>query len=388
MQRLLDRMLCIIALFLVAALPAVARTFTVQPGGSIRAALTQAQPGDRVEVLPGTYHEGSPGDLNALTIGVSGIALVGMSTPRQPVVLENAGNQSFGIWVSPADSSGPAAQSDREHPPCGLLGTTLRGFSLSGFTVRGFGVDGVHLACVDGFSLLRNVADDNGEYGLFPVVSRHGSVTYNEVMNTHTDAGIYVGQSERVDVTDNHVHDNLLGIEVENSVSCDVVGNLVHGNTFGIFVDILPFLQRQRQEGTSITGNQVYDNNRPNTAEPDELLGLLPAGIGILLTGADRTRVSGNAVTGNHFAGIGVTSLCLAFALQGLPCTGLDVDPNPDDVRIVGNLVLGNGAIPVGIPPLDALRADLVWDGSGTGNCWLGNSYATSVPAALPTCGR
>jgi parallel beta-helix repeat protein len=388
MQRALCRILCIVVPCLIAALPAAARIITVQPGESIRAALAQAQPGDRVEVLPGTYREGSPGDLNALTIVTNGIALVGMSTPQRPVVLENAGGQSFGIWVSPPDSSGAAAQSDRERPPCGLLGTTVRGFSLSGFTVRGFGLDGVHLACVDGFSLSRNVADGNGEYGLFPIVSRHGSVSHNEVMNTQTDAGIYVGQSERVDVTDNHVHDNLLGIEVENSVSCDVTGNVVHGNTFGIFVDILPFLLRQRQEGSSITGNQVYDNNRPNTAEPDELLGLLPAGIGILLTGADETRVSGNAVTGNHFAGIGVTSLCLAFALQGLPCAGLDVEPNPDGNRIIGNLVLGNGAVPVGIAVLDALRADLVWDGTGTGNCWQGNIYATSVPAALPACGR
>ena len=388
LQRSLCRMLSIVVSCLAAALPVAARTIIVEPGGSIRAALAQAQPGDRVEVLPGTYREGSSGDLNALTIGTGGIALVGRSTPQQPVVLENAGGQSFGIWVSPPDSSGADAQSDREHPPCGVLGTTLRGFSLSGFTVRGFGLDGVHLACVEDFSLSRNVADGNGEYGLFPIVSRHGLVSHNEVMNTQTDAGIYVGQSERVDVTNNHVHDNLLGIEVENSVSCDVTGNVVHANTFGIFVDILPFLLRQRQEGTSVSGNQVYDNNRPNTAEPDELLGLLPPGIGILLTGADRTRVSGNAVTGHHFAGIGVTSLCLAFALQGLPCEGLDVDPNPDGNRIVGNLVLGNGTVPLGVPPLDALRADLVWDGSGSDNCWRGNTYATSMPAALPACGR
>jgi parallel beta-helix repeat protein len=384
----LSRTLSTIILGLVAALPAAARTITVQPGESIRAALAQAQPGDRVQVLPGTYREGSPGDLNAVTIGTSGISLVGMSTPHRPVILENMGGQSFGIWVSPADSSGVAAQSDREHPPCGQLGTTVRGFSLSGFTVRGFGLDGVHLACVDGFSLSRNVADGNGEYGLFPVVSRHGSIVNNEVMNTRTDAGIYVGQSEGVAVTNNHVHDNLLGIEVENSLSCDVTGNVVHGNTFGIFIDILPFLERQRQEDTSITGNQVYDNNRPNTAEPDELLGLLPPGIGILLTGADRTRVSGNAVTGNQFVGIGVTSLCLAFALQGVACAGLDIDPNADTNRIVGNLVLDNGTVPVGIPPLDALRADIVWDGTGTGNCWQGNTYATSLPAALPSCGR
>jgi parallel beta-helix repeat protein len=388
MRRLSRWTICGIVPCLFVVVEAAARTITVTPEGSIRAALEQAAPGDRVQVLPGVYREGSSGDLNALTIAKSGIELIGMSTPQQPVVLESAGGQSFGIWVSPPDSSGPAAQSDREHPPCGLAGTTVRRFTLSGFTVRGFDLDGVHLACVDGFFLTRNVADGNGEYGLFPIVSSNGSISQNEVVNTQTDAGIYVGQSENVSINDNHVHHNLLGIEVENSASCNVVANRVHDNSFGIFVDLLPFLERNRQEGTSIEGNQVYNNNRPNTAEPDDLLGLLPPGIGLLLTGADKTIVSGNAITGNQYAGIGVTSVCLAFALQGLPCAGLDIEPNPDGNRFTGNLVLGNGSVPIDNPLLDALRGDLVWDGTGTGNCWQGNAYATAVPPTLPACGR
>ena len=35
---------------------------------------------------------------------------------------------------------------------------------------------------------------------------------------------------------------------------------------------------------------------------------------------------------------------------------------------------------------IDALRADLIWDGSGTGNCWSGNRFATSTPPELPAC--
>src|SRR5207249_3504841 len=37
--------------------PAVARTITVHPGDSIRSALSVARSGDRVQVLPGVYHE-------------------------------------------------------------------------------------------------------------------------------------------------------------------------------------------------------------------------------------------------------------------------------------------------------------------------------------------
>ncbi len=196
---------------------ATARTIVVHPGGSIRAALASATAGDRIQVLPGTYHEGSPGDLNALSITTSGIELVGVPSPARPVILENAGGQTFGIWVSPSDSTGIGPEADPEHPPCGRSGARINGFSLSGFTVRGFGKDGVHLTCVDGFWLTGNVADGNGVYGLFPIASRNGVISDNEVSNTSNDAAIYVGQSENVLIAANRVHDNLLGIEVENS---------------------------------------------------------------------------------------------------------------------------------------------------------------------------
>src|SRR5438132_3311431 len=231
--------------------PAAAKTIRVPPGGSIRAALDRAASGDIILVAPGTYREGSPTDLNALTVTKSGIHLIGLSSPGRPVVLANAGMQQYGIWVSPSDSTG-AAQADDEHPPCGRSGTVLKGFSLNGFTVTGFAEHGVHLACVDGFELSRNLADGNGVYGLFPVVSRNGAIFDNEVTNTFSDAAIYVGQSDNVSITQNFAHDSLIGIEVENSRSCSHVGNRTSGNTVGIIVDILPGLLRTTQERTLV----------------------------------------------------------------------------------------------------------------------------------------
>ena len=165
--------------------PAAANTVIVPPGGSIRAALESASPGDIILVPPGVYHEGSPGDLNALTVTKDDIRLVGLSSPDRPVVLANAGSQHFGLWVSPSDSVGPLAQADDEHPPCGTSGAVLKGFSLSGFTIKGFAQHGVHLACVDGFALTGNHADANGVYGLFPVVSRNGVISGNTVTFRH-----------------------------------------------------------------------------------------------------------------------------------------------------------------------------------------------------------
>jgi len=376
------RLLCGLV-FIGLVFPAAAKTILVHPGGSIRTAVQNASAGDVIVVFPGTYYEGSPGDLNAVTITKDGIRLVGASSPERPVVLSNAGSQGFGIWVSPSDSVGAAAEADAEHPPCATSGAVLSGFSLSGFTVSGFDQHGVHLACVDGFDLTRNVVTDNGVYGLFPVLSQNGAVFNNEVRNTSSDAAIYVGQSDNVQITDNWAHDNLIGIEVENSRNCAVVGNLTSANTVGILIDVLPNLFEKTQQSTSVSFNIVRDNNRGNTAEPGDITAVIPPGTGILLLGADTTMVLGNEVSGNQFTGIGLASVCTGLELLGLSCAGLDIDPNADNNKIIRNRLVNNGSAP---SPLPIPSADLDWDGTGTGNCWSLNRYSTSFPATLPRC--
>jgi hypothetical protein len=91
-------------------------------------------------------------------------------------------------------------------------------------------------------------------------------------------------------------------------------------------------------------------------------------------------------VTGNQLSGITIISFCTAAALSGLDCTGIDIDPSPDGNEITNNLVVGNATVPFPDPSVDALRADLSWDGSGSNNCWSGNQFGTSVPASLPAC--
>jgi parallel beta-helix repeat protein len=244
----------------------------------------------------------------------------------------------------------------------------------------------VHLACTTGFALVGNVSDANQVYGIFPVVSQHGVVTDNEAKNTPLDAALYIGQSDDVLIARNDVQDSLIGIEVENSRHCAVEHNRTVNNTGGILVDLLPNLTRNTQETTIVASNEVANNNRPNTGEPGDLTSLIPSGTGILLSGADTTTVTGNVVTGNDFSGIVVSSFCIGAALLGQPCTGLDIDPDPDGNRVVGNVVLGNGMAPDPTSPVAAFAADLTWDGSGTGNCWSRNRFETSVPATLPAC--
>jgi parallel beta-helix repeat protein len=361
-----------------------AKTVVVNPGDSIQAAVNGASAGDTILVKPGVYHEGAPGDLNAVTVTKAGIQLVAMSSPNQPVVLESLSGQSFGFWVSPSDSAAGGPEGDPERPPCATSGARLDGFTLRGFTLSNFGGHGAHLACVDDFVIAGNVASGNGIYGLFPVLSKRGVLTNNTAENTAQDAAIYVGQSEQVVVEGNVARGSLIGIEVENSNNCVVTNNDIYGNTVGLLVDVLPNLALKAQQTTVLSGNHVHDNNSPNTATGDNAA-LLP-GIGIFLIGADTTTITGNVVTENQLSGIAVLSFCTTAALSGLGCTGIDIDPFPDGNRIVGNTVTGNATVPFPDPAVDALRADLSWDGSGTNNCWSGNRFGTSVPSPLPAC--
>src|SRR6266540_2948482 len=115
-------------------------------------------------------------------------------------------------------------------------------------------------------------------------------------------------------------------------------------------------------------------NNRPHPVLPrEDVVGLVPAGKGILNVGGDRVTVRHDNIVGNDSGGIAVIAL-------PFPNPDPRVDPFPDSNRVVGNVALANGRSP------DPLRspfpgADLIYDGSGS--CFADNVFATSVPPAL-----
>jgi len=72
-------------------------------------------------------------------------------------------------------------------------------------------------------------------------------------------------------------------------------------------------------------------------------------------------------------------------AIGGIPPEAFaDIEPNPDGTKTVKNLLKGNGTVPSLIIPFPPV--DLLWDGSGTNNCWSNNQFATSYPSPLPVC--
>jgi len=201
----------------------------------------------------------------------------------------------------------------------------------------------------------------------------------------HTDTGIYVGQSSDVSMEYNTATANVNGLEVENSSNVRVTNNQAYDNVCGILIDLLPQKEIKTASNIYVAGNNVFKNNHENFGEEGSLESVVPPGLGILVLGADQTTVENNTVTGNNFSGITVFSTLVLVALGGITAEEIDVEPNPDGTRIIGNVVQKNGANP---PVLDIPLpgVDLLWDGSGTDNCWSNNKFKTSYPSPLPAC--
>jgi parallel beta-helix repeat protein len=325
---------------------------------TIQAAVSAASPGDTVLVPPGTYRE-------SVLVETSGITIRG----SHGAVLDAEGFNN-GIRVGTGRFSvGPDG-----FPVCPPL--TLHDITVDGLAVVNAERNGILLLGVDGFRIVDGKYLDNEEYGIFPICSRNGVIESNRVEGTE-DAGIYVGDDEDITVARNDVSRCTIGVEIENSNDIVVRDNRAIGNTTGILVVVLPGLPKPFTEDVLIVNNVVVRNNFPNPVPPDsgEPEGLLPTGTGILNIGGDRVVIRDNVVNQNDSLGV---------AILANPFASLDprLEPNPDGNEVAGNVILRNGGSP---DPERAQTpgADIVYDGSGTGNCFSRNRFQTEFPEGI-----
>ncbi len=377
----------------------------VRPGHSIQAALDHAAEGGVVFVLPGNYRE-TASATNGLSITRS-VHLIGLSVRERKVVLENSGGQNNGIVAVPGDHTECMSCHASLAPPFELLEgvdptplsqvPVIHELTISGITIQGFSNNGLFTRNVDGFAFVDVHSVDNPNYGIFPTVSSNGLITRCSASGAD-DSGIWIETSENVAATYNVVQGNVNGFEVSNSDDVLLAYNEVRGNTIGMALLFLPdiFETRPDTQRLTVENNQIHDNNKPNTASLGSILSSVPAGVGILLVGADESLIADNVVQNHQFIGIGVLDYCLVVQDTPFDCAedpevtpGFIGDSEATNNRVVENTVLNNGTNPDPSSPFAFAASDLALLTAGDhGNCYAGNVFGSffSLLGVLPPC--
>jgi len=403
--------LVLVAILLAVAGPAAADGYDgrylqlVLPGQSIQTALDQAAESGWIFVAPGTYHE-TASATNGLNITRS-VNLVGLSTARKKVVLENSGGQRNGIVAVPAAHTDCMGCHASMAPPFELLPgvdasalpaqPVIYGLSISGITIKDFSNNGLFTRNVDGFKFIDVHSVGNKNYGIFPTLSKNGLIAHSSATGAD-DSGIWIETSENVSAVHNRVEGNVNGFEVSNSDDILLAYNEVLGNTVGMAILFLPdiFDERPDTQRITIRSNHIHDNNKPNTATEGSILSSVPAGSGILHVGVDDSLITKNVVENHDFVGIGVLDYCAVVSGGPFDCTvdpevslGFVLDSAASNNRVVENVVVNNGTNPDPTHPFSFVASDLalVTDGDN-GNCYAGNLFTTlfSTLGFLPEC--
>jgi len=196
-------------------------------------------------------------------------------------------------------------------------------------------------------------------YGLYPVKSDNVLVT-NSIVVGSRDAGVYVGQSTNITVSNNDVHHNVAGVEIENSHNAIVEGNTVHQNTGGILVFALPGPTRFLDtHDVIVRNNTMDDNNLPPADNAQGLVLTIPPGTGAMVLASQNVEVTGNKITNHKTTGVLVTS-ALGAGITWVPETkdeqGNPYDPYERGVYVHANVIRDFGTSPGGafaLPPED-----------------------------------
>ncbi|MEO6336633.1 MAG: parallel beta-helix domain-containing protein, partial [Verrucomicrobiota bacterium] len=308
-------------------------TFTVKPGQSIQAIVDRAQNGDRIEVLPGLYHQ-------SVVVDKAGISLIGVHVNGERPILDGQ------------DKLGDAVQGSGDH------------FLIEGFHLRNYTGNGVVTHRANHVTYRDLVVENPGLYAVYPVECTDVLVE-GCVVSGAKDAGIYVGQSRDIIVRNNEVFHNVAGIEIENSVRALVANNSAHHNTVGILVFLLPNNPSKVGSHTRVVNNRTWENNHENFAKPGTTVSFLPPGLGMFIMAADHTEVTQNQIFGNDSQGIQMISY-LTSQVAPRKKIDIDIEPNSDNNFIHQNHYRNNGRHPAKsyldqkIP-----GGDLAWDGTG-----------------------
>lgn len=330
--------------FLCSSAPLWAETFAITPGPDAETALQEAlilaMPGDEVVLAPGTY------DIrNQLSLANEDVTLRGAGMDASILSFKGQTGGAEGLIV------------------------TGNGAILKDFAIEDTKGDAIKSKDVDGIAMIRVRAEwtngpdaGNGAYGLYPVSSRNVLID-GVVVKGASDAGIYVGQSQYIIVRNSRAEYNVAGLEIENCYNADVFDNILTNNTGGLLAFDLPDLPQMGGRDIRFFRNQSFANNTPNFAPEGNIVGLVPAGTGILIMANADVEVFENDIRDNR--GVG-----LIIASYVKETTDPTYDIGPRRIHIHNNTFRANGLDPDDSEFGGLLRElfgarvpQIVWDG-------------------------
>ncbi|MBI1318405.1 MAG: hypothetical protein GC168_05555 [Candidatus Hydrogenedens sp.] len=206
--------------------------------------------------------------------------------------------------------------------------------------------------------------ETNGAYGLYPVSSKNVLIDGCVAIGA-SDAGIYVGQTERVIVRNSRAEYNVAGIEIENCHHADVYNNVATNNTGGMLVFDLPGLPMQRGRDVRVFQNKFYDNDTPNFAPKGNIVGKVPQGTGVMVMSNSNVHVFENEIYGHRTYNM----LICSYLSSGVELKDPNYYPYPEGINVRDNTFGKGGWQPTGelaeaaALALGGKMPDIVWDG-------------------------
>jgi hypothetical protein len=327
---------------------------------SIQKAVNRARAGDTIRVRNGVYRE---------AVKISGkkkryLKLIG--NPRKPrkVALRARGNMQNGFFVSGADE-----------------------VTINGFYARGYKANGFFVVNVNGYTLNHLVARQTGVYGLYAFNSIGGRMLNSEAYYVN-DGAFYIGQTPPQDKPKPSLVKNVrgwgspIGFSATNMRYVTITKSRFYNNAVGIVPNALDSEKFPPPEKNVITGNEIFWNNfnfhkgKPPFRVRDEgTAALVPIGTGILLLGGRGHLIENNRIYGNYLGGVAAIDSILL--------------PEDSPARSLDDNTVRNNAF--GLGGADTNGYDLVYDGSGSDNCFTLAATDTTFPANRSTfanCGN
>ena len=352
----------LLLLLAASAAPTLAATRVVQPGESIQAAIDAAAPGDSIVVARGVFHE------NLTVLAKDQITLRGAGSTPGGTVLEPAVTPHPSVCTEFGEVNGICVTGEVD-PVTHVNGAPITGTRVSGFLVRGFTRFGILVNNAIDTAISDNEASDNGHWGIAGFIVA-GLRYLGDISHDNAQGGFYIADSPDANavVIGNRAYRNAVeegvGLLLRDASHGVIRDNGLRANCAGIW-----FLDGPLPGAVSdwVARDNAVRNNRAACPASEDIPVPL-SGFGIALTGTDHVVARQNAVTGNRptgetlFAGGIVVASTAAFG-------GAD----PTDNAVQDNLVRSNDP------------ADLVYDGSGSDNQFIGNNCGTSIPDGL--CG-